>query len=70
MRFAVGYLTGEQRASTRTVLVRRPGLQTPRQRNANWCPGRYAGYVEYRQPDRTPGIPFERLGALGFVVEP
>jgi hypothetical protein len=63
--FAVGYLTKRQRKPTRTVVI-----QAPNGSNPNWCPGRYAGHVDYRQPDRSPGIPFERLGSFSFVVVP
>jgi hypothetical protein len=66
--FAVGYLTEEHRTKTRTVVIKRPGLQIPRRANQDWCSGRYAGHVEYRQPDRDPPIPFERLGTFSFVV--
>jgi hypothetical protein len=67
-KFRLGYLTEEHRTKARTVVIGRPGLQVPRQVNKNWCPGRYSGYVEYRQPDREPPIPFERLGTFSFVV--
>lgn len=67
--FAGGYNTERRRTRSRTVLIKRPGLSTPRAANPNWCPGRYTGHVEYRQPDRSPGIPFERLGSFSFTVE-
>lgn len=60
-RSAKGYPTGASRTRTRTILI------TPRQR---WCPGRYLGRVEYRQPDRAPAIPFEILGWFSFVIAP
>jgi hypothetical protein len=67
--FTLGYLTDEQRTKTRTVVIKRPGLQIPSHANENWCPGRYTGHVEYRQPDRDPPIPFEPLGKFSFVVQ-
>lgn len=66
--FAVGYLTEKKRTKTRTVVIKRPGLQFPPRANQNWCPGRYTGHVEYRQPDRNPPIPFERLGGFSFEI--
>lgn len=66
--FALGYQTDRRRTRARTVVIKRPGLQGRGHANPNWCPGRYAGYVEYRQPDRVPGIPFERLGSFSFTV--
>lgn len=69
LHFALGYLTERRRIATRTVVIKRPGRQAPRRVNTNWCPGRYAGHVEYRQPDRSPGIPAERLGTFSFAVE-
>lgn len=66
--FAVGYLTEKRRVATRTVTIKRPGLQRPRRVHENWCPGRYTGHVEYRQPDRSPPIPFERLGTFSFQI--
>lgn len=66
-RFAVGYLTEKRRQPRRTVVVKRPGLQSPARHNENWCLGRFSGHVEYRQPDQRP---FERLGTFAFTVEP
>jgi hypothetical protein len=62
--FAVGYLTERERRKIRTVVIRRPSRA-----GESWCPGRYAGHVEYRQPDRVPPIPFERLGSFSFTVK-
>jgi hypothetical protein len=66
--FALGYLTVKRRTRTRTVVIRRRDL--PKPDGSNWCPGRYSGHVEYRQPERSPGIPFERLGSFAFIVVP
>ncbi len=62
--FAVGYLTEEERKKSRTVVIKPPARP-----NQRWCPGRYTGHVEYRQPDRHPPIPFERLGRFSFTVQ-
>jgi hypothetical protein len=68
LRFSVGYLTDNRRAASRTVVVGplRSGPAQPRSRT--WCVGSYAGHVEFRQPDRAPPIPFERLGKFRFSV--
>lgn len=69
--FAGGYLTEKRRTRTRTrtVAIGRPGSSLHRSTdNEDWCPGRYNGYVEYRQPDRDPTIPFEQLGRFFFTV--
>jgi hypothetical protein len=67
-RFRLGYPAVRARARMRTVDVPPPGRQVPRRANARWCPGSYEGRVEFRQPERDPPIPFERLGTLRFVV--
>jgi hypothetical protein len=67
--FTLGYLTEERRTKTRTVVIKRSGLQIPSRASHKWCPGRYTGHVEYRQPDRDPPIPFEWLGRFSFVVQ-
>lgn len=66
-RFALGYPTAKRPRPTRTVVIQRPGLQTRTRKRQNWCPGRYSGHVEYRQPDQRP---FERLGRFSFSVVP
>ena len=66
-RFALGYLTEKRPRPSRTVVIKRPGLQSRSRDQQNWCSGRYSGHVEYRQPDQPP---FERLGAFSFSVVP
>jgi hypothetical protein len=70
LRFELGYLTEARPRRSRTVVIGplRSGAGQPRSRS--WCVGSYTGYVEYRQPDRTPPIPFERLGSFRFSVQP
>lgn len=58
VHFAQGYATERRRATSRTVVIER-----------HWCSGRYTGHVEYRQPERSPGIPFEWLGTFSFTVD-
>ena len=70
LNFALGYSTARRRTRTRTVVIRRRDMPNRDGANPNWCPGRYSGHVEYRQPDRSPGIPFERLGSFAFIVPP
>jgi hypothetical protein len=60
-RFAGGYGTWSRRRPSQTVTIRPP--------RRGWCPGRYSGTVDYRQPDRQPPIPFEILGRFSFTVE-
>jgi len=67
-RLAVGYLTEKDRRTTRRVVIGPRTVAIGRRADQNWCPGRYRGHVEYRQPDRRPPIPFERLGTFSFVV--
>jgi hypothetical protein len=69
LHFALGYLTEKQRTRTRTVVIKPPVKRMARPSNPYWCPGGYSGHVEYRQPERFPGIPFERLGSFSFTVE-
>jgi hypothetical protein len=69
--YALGHATEERRTEERTIVIRprRLGLGGPRDKGPPlWCPGAYRGHVEYRQPEREPPIPFERLGEFAFSV--
>jgi hypothetical protein len=71
LEYASGEATSTARAEERTVVIRprRLGVAGPRDKGpALWCRGEFRGRVEYRQPERTPPIPFERLGEFSFSV--
>jgi hypothetical protein len=68
LHFAVGYETRRQRTRERAVTIRPTRYSRTAASAATWCPGRYHGHVEYRQPDRQPRIPFEPLGRFAFRV--
>jgi hypothetical protein len=68
LHFEGGWSVRRKRAHKRTVRIPpsrdKYGLKPAR----SWCPGRYAGHVEFRQPDRTPPLPFPSLGRFSFLV--
>jgi hypothetical protein len=66
--FRGGYLTERLRTRRRSVVIDPQRIAPPRSSTTRWCPGGYSGHVEFRQPDRSPPIPFERLGGFSFRV--
>jgi hypothetical protein len=67
LHFAVGYPVPHTQRRSASALVRPTRRGTPSPRGL-WCQGRFTGHVEFRQPDRDPAIPFERLGRFTFEV--
>ena len=68
LRFELGFLTEERPRRSRSIVVGPLRFGAARPRARTWCAGKYSGRVEYRQPDRTPPIPFEQLGSFRFSV--
>jgi hypothetical protein len=68
--FALGYLARHKRAATRMVRIPPRREENAVKPARSWCLGRYSGHVEFRQPDRSPPLPFPRLGGFTFRVAP
>jgi hypothetical protein len=68
LHFELGWSARRRRAATRTVAIPPRRDENAVRPARSWCPGRYAGHVEFRQPDRSPPLPFPRLGRFAFRV--
>jgi hypothetical protein len=69
LRYAAGSIPPpKRRSSSHTEIVEPRRLALGRRSPPRWCPGRFAGHVEFRQPERDPPIAFERLGGFSFEV--
>jgi hypothetical protein len=68
LHFELGWGALRRRAATRTVRIPPLRDEYAVKPAKSWCPGRYKGHVEFRQPDRSPPLPFPPLGSFSFRV--